>query len=580
MNTFFKTFGVSFVGFLFLLHSPLLVQAQETSGERIASFASDITIQPDGEVQIVETITYDFGDNERHGIFRTIPLGFTAKGQPGHTTIDVESVTDERGAGLTYDVTSDDPVNIKIGDADTLITGVHTYVITYVVRAGVGFFDAYDELYWNITGNAWDVPIESVRATFHLPASVPAQDLKLAQYCGRPGDQSSCGAFDHPSGDTVVFSMDSTLELTAGEEVTAAVGFPKNLVAAPTAADVAMATFNRIWFLPLPLLVSLLWYRKRFANWLKRRAYYRAHPIIAEYDAGTFDPLEAAILVNGRATSKDMTAVVIWLAIRGFLKITNEDDEFIFTKMKDAGAESKPYEQLFLDALHTERESELGKKFGLVTTKAIQTAKTSLFAREYLTKAPSTDLAASRFVSMFILLFLAINPGIFIWIFLGTGIGFAFSGACILIGLITLVFGPSPAFLHPKGFEAQRKLLGLKLYIRVAEKDRITFANAPEKTPALFEKLLPYAIVFGLEKKWAAEFEGIYSTPPSWYVGTGTAFSTTSLIHHVSSLTSVTQQAIAASVPSSSRSSWGGSSGSSGGGSSGGGGGGGGGGSW
>jgi hypothetical protein len=87
-------------------------------------------------------------------------------------------------------------------------------------------------------------------------------------------------------------------------------------------------------------------------------------------------------------------------------------------------------------------------------------------------------------------------------------------------------------------------------------------------------------MIFGLEKKWAKEFENMYTTPPSWYEGNTGAFSSLVFVQSISSMSAVTTQAIASSVPSSSSSSWGGSSGSDGGGSSGGGGGGGGGGSW
>ena len=110
------------------------------------------------------------------------------------------------------------------------------------------------------------------------------------------------------------------------------------------------------------------------------------------------------------------------------------------------------------------------------------------------------------------------------------------------------------------------------MFLSVTEKERYTFFNAPEKSPELFMKYLPYAIAFKVEKEWSKVFEGITMPNPSWYEGGSmSTFSATALASDIGAFSS--------SVVSSSTSSSG-TSGSSGGGSSGGGGGGGGGGSW
>lgn len=547
--------------------------------EKITLFTTDLSVRSDGSIFVIERIIYDFGQNEKHGIYRTIPLGFKAKGQPDHTRIKVVNVTDEKDIPYAFVVTSKDPLNIKIGDPDEFVTGLHTYVISYLVYSSIGFFDTYDELYWNVTGDAWKVPIESVKATMELPEDISFDALMLAHYCGIKGEKKTCGSFQRREQGGALFSMASDRIVMPGEHVTVAVGFPKGMVPVPGIKDRIVLLLKNYWFIPFPFLIVLLWFRKRLIFWRKRRDYYKTHPIIAEYDPGSFDPLDAAILVNGKTEFKDVTAVIVSLAIRGYLRFDNRDDEILFTKIKSVGAEGKAYENALLDSLHEKRESALDKKFGSAATKGLQSAATSLLAREYFTGKLAGAAVIGKFVPTIIAFFFALNPGMFIWIWLGKGFGIAFSGACVLIGIISLLIKPM-VFLTNKGLEAQRKLLGLKRYIEVAEKERITFANAPAKTPELFEKLLPYAMVFHLEKKWAEEFEHIYVTPPSWYGGDMGVFSSLVVIQSIGSISTVTTQAIASSVPSSSRSSWGGSSGSSGSGSSGGGGGGGGGGSW
>jgi uncharacterized membrane protein len=150
-------------------------------------------------------------------------------------------------------------------------------------------------------------------------------------------------------------------------------------------------------------------------------------------------------------------------------------------------------------------------------------------------------------------------------------IGFLFITEIITIGLF-IIFTSLMSARTALGVEIKEHLKGLKEYIKTAEKDRIDFHNAPEKNPELFEALLPFAIIFGLEKKWAKEFDDLHMSEPSWYSGGSyTSFSALAFVGDMSSFSS-TMASTSTSTP--------GGSGSGGGGFSGGGGGGGGGGSW
>jgi len=70
------------------------------------------------------------------------------------------------------------------------------------------------------------------------------------------------------------------------------------------------------------------------------------------------------------------------------------------------------------------------------------------------------------------------------------------------------------ARLNQEGRVLKEEWLGFKLYLEVAEKYRLQ-----NLTPGLFEKYLPYAMIFGIEKKWARAFEAMHLEPPSWYGG-------------------------------------------------------------
>lgn len=135
-----------------------------------------------------------------------------------------------------------------------------------------------------------------------------------------------------------------------------------------------------------------------------------------------------------------------------------------------------------------------------------------------------------------------------------------------------MLFGLIMPARTKKGAEAREYLAGLKLYLTVAEKDRLEFHNAPEKNPQVFEKLLPYAIVLGVEKQWAKQFEHLMMPMPRWYSDpSATNFNS---IIFISQLNAFSNNVSGVVMPR------GNSSGLGGGGFSGGGGGGGGGGSW
>ena len=144
--------------------------------ERIVDYRSDVTIEPDGTIEVHETIVYDFGVVPKHGIFRTIPVRTDQSGKDGYDRVyplDVVSVSGSEGTPAQYTVEEDgDNERIKIGDPDRTITGEHTYDIVYRVRGAMNAFADHDELVWNAVGVEWPVPIEKASAVVHAPADI------------------------------------------------------------------------------------------------------------------------------------------------------------------------------------------------------------------------------------------------------------------------------------------------------------------------------------------------------------------------------------------------------------------------
>ena len=100
------------------------------------------------------------------------------------------------------------------------------------------------------------------------------------------------------------------------------------------------------------------------------------------------------------------------------------------------------------------------------------------------------------------------------------GSGFVFDESVVLVVVIGLCVAALFAFvkyearLSKEGAILREEWLGFKLYLETAERDRLQ-----NLTPELFEKYLPYAIIFGVEKKWAKAFDSLNLPPPSWYHG-------------------------------------------------------------
>ena len=124
--------------------------------ERITSYDAQVTVRHDGSILVNEQITYDFGADQRHGIFRVIPVRFRYDGTYDRIySIDVQSVWSDTPAPEYWVDSSGSSIGIRVGNPDQTVTGEHWYQITYVVRGSLNAFADHDELYWNVNGNGW-----------------------------------------------------------------------------------------------------------------------------------------------------------------------------------------------------------------------------------------------------------------------------------------------------------------------------------------------------------------------------------------------------------------------------------------
>jgi len=521
-----------------------------------------------------EEIEYDFQHALRHGIYRDIPYKYNYGYKKQTIKLHVEEVTDFKGGPYPYKVSeSGSRVNVRIGDPDSKVTGVHGYRIQYFVDGAIAYFDDYDEVYWNVTGNEWRVPIRHASAKVSFENGVP-EEVKALCYTGSYGSKSQdCKIRINP--DSIEFK--TVNNLYAGQGLTIVVGMPKGIVDEPSALSKFIRLLLDNWYFALPFvtLISL------YYIWRSRGKDPEGRGVIAvRYEPPEdLTPAEAGTLIDERADILDISSTVIDLAVRGYIKIeeTKSTTFFFFTdrdykliRLKDkADSELKAHESKVLSGIFNgsgeTMVSDLKNKFYKELPDIKKALYKELLDKRYFPVNPERIRGIYKLAGV-----IALPLGIFLIGLIDNvplGLSVSISGVIVLLSA-----GHMPRKTK-RGALLNEELLGFREFIERAEEDRIR--RMAKEDPTLFDRVLPYALVFGLEDKWAEAFRDMYTEPPDWYYSPyyANAFSPNLFVNDLGRSLSVMNSTLA-STPKRS-----GSSGFSGGGS-GGGFGGGGGGSW
>jgi uncharacterized membrane protein YgcG len=583
-----------------VLFVPAMAPAQHS--EVIHRYDVEIEIEADGTLLISETIRYDFGSSERHGIYRDIPDRLEYDDEHDRLyPIDVVSVTASAGTPSAYMVVREGGLfRIRVGDPDRTISGAHTYVLTYRVDGVLNAFPDHDELYWNAIGDQWDATIERARVTVTAPGAIE----RVACFAGPTGSTLPCKTAEVDGGSATFEHRD----LSAHEAFTVVVGLPKGVVPEPPpilddrwsvgrAFSITPASVGGFVVLLIAAVGGfgvLAWRTGR-----DRRVVGSPVDIVMGAPDGTSErpvplfesggaPVEFAppaglrpgqigTLVDEVANPLDVTATIVDLAVRGHLTIVEipksgwfGKPDWMLARKDQADASLLEYERRLLEGLF-----EGGPEVEL------SSLKTTFVTRLHTVQEALYDDAVSSgwFVG---------RPDRIRQRWIGIGVGALVVAGAIefaairwteygLVGVPLLLFGLlvlTGARWMPrrtaKGTGLARRVSGFRTVIATAEAHLARWAEQEN----VFTRFLPYAIVFGLTEKWAKAFEGLARQPDtSWYVSSR-PFAYAGFAEAMNGF-SVTTVGTIASTPSGS-----GGTGFGGGGFAGGGGGGGGGGSW
>lgn len=413
-----------------------------------------------------------------------------------------------------------DNIQLKIGDPDKTTTGVHPYIIRYRVSGAITYFSDHDELYWNITGNQWPVAISSVEAKIILPEEIRQEIIKGVCFTGSYGSKrSDCQIRQERN----MINFTTINQLEPNEGLTIVVKFPINVVARLEPKEVICfwdTPFGKwvslvikllliFWYIFLPFYIIYRWFRygrdPKLTDVGEIHAWY--DPPKTPDGKRFLTPGEVGVLGDERVDLKDISATIVHLARRGYLRI-EEREKGDFYLLKDSRYRSDDF---LLDFERLLLEKFFKKKNELRLKEADLSEETEKIKEMIYQEVVGQKLFPA-------------NPQAIRWKYGGLAV-LAFFTINLPLFLVCLVFGLRMPRKTSEGVKAKNIAFSLRNFLKSQER-QLTFQAEKQM---MFERLLPYAIVFGVEKIWAKRFEHLGIRQPDWYQS-----------HHSSSFSSST----------------------------------------
>lgn len=647
------------IAFLFLIFFSLgfaqdavgaVAVGEEQSGfvsgpEKILSFHADIDVDKNSGLSVTEKIkVHSLGENIKRGIFRSLPLVRNLNDRTQKVKYNIISVKKDGVDEDFHEEIEDGYLKVYVGNKDVILSpGDYNYEIKYTTEKQIGFFEKYDELYWNVNGNEWSFPVDSISATVNLPQG--AGIIQNSCYKGGYGSTSQDCIAKVLSEHSIEWSAK---DLGSGEGLTIAVGFKKGIMVPPP-PPTFLEKFGILIAGIIIFLGLLLYY---YSTWKKYGIDPETPTVYPQFNSpDDLSPASLGYIHNESFKNKYLTAALVNLAIKGYVQIVEDEDPGIFglfkskqftvKKLKNPDQNLPKEEINLMNNLFSKSIVDSVKFDGQYDSKIEQAVRsfqsTLKFQHDKMLNegnnskkliVPILVILGVYFLGLFIsftifpefekvflgifllavltiafvvaIILFKFFPGLFKIFLIFPVIAFVLLGMLIYKGsdftidnnfnicYIFIVLGFMSLVIYqflikrPSEEKLRKKSLidGFKMYMGAAENQQLQFHNPPEMTPQSFEKLLPFAMVLGVDEIWGKKFDDLlkkmsYEYQSNWYVGSSmNHFAMASVLN--SSLTNSIQSS--ATQPSSSGSSSG--SGSGGGGFSGGGGGGGGGGGW
>ncbi len=608
---------------------------QQAQQEHIQNYDSEILVNMDGSINVTETIqVFAKGDALKRGIFRDYPTVSRSKYGKEIKPITITSVTKDGKPEPFFTESISDGLRLYIGEENVFlpVPAYYTYQINYIAQDQVRFFDDYDELYWNVTGNFWSLPINSTSASITLPFAAEKDQINSISYYGPVGSIAkgqTANITTQSNSSLIKFQHDTVLQPQEG--ITIAVNWPKGFVTQPAEttqnarlyASIAQVISGFALLLTATIVFYLLW-RKHG----KDQGGLPTIPVNFGPPEGV-TPFELRFIDKmGKNDYVYLSTLIMQLAINGYVKIV-EGESKAYSVVKTnkstqdlSGASLELYQDMFgaTEDLNFDYKvviKELTEKKGFVErlgdifSVASDPDGVFTFSKANITKVQALQKIVDRKSTQLRKKYIVSNTNIVGKMFLLNMMAFLLFGfiqLCLYVIVVGTDFSYFGTFLAPDDInifgyvfvvliavesiyvgsymprrtnlarEIQDKSEGFKIFLKSQEYYLKGLSSSIPERFNMYEKYLPYAIALDLEPVWSAKFKNEIAQMANiqkenyqaWYIGNGN-----------NTIANFSSQAFASGVASSMRttSSHSGSSGFSGG-SSGGGGGGGGGGGW
>lgn len=488
----------------------------------------EVGLDDDGRarMRVTETVTARFPDvDQNKGIVRGLPTSY----ENAWLDTRVLSVTDETGADVPYETDDEDGLLLILTGDDDYVRGLTTYVIEYEMRDVILAADSgVDEFYWDL------LPLDSTQRIDGFTAEV-AFDETMANrmtgdarcYAGYEGSTDECELIASADGSQLDIEAN---ELSPGEGITIAVGFESGTAVQPSARQPDPVTDT------VPAIAALGGLGLSIAGWFavssfKKRRRTASGIIVAQYEVpDSLPPLLAAVIVPG---AKDpIPAEIIHLAVRGTLRIEEGTDaEQPRLRRLPGGRIPDPLDGEALDALFAGADSDgvaelpsASEDFAARMKTLSQRGTEVAVSRGLTTKARSRGAMILQWCAIAIVL---AGFALGLWGIIAGRVTALPAFVAIAFGAFLVLLSSFYSFskhtvLSAEGAQQYEHLMGVREFIRVAEADRLqmlqSYSGAERRQDGsanvivVYERLLPYAMLFGMENEWGALLEGVYAS--------------------------------------------------------------------
>ena len=487
----------------------------------------EVGLDDDGRshMHVTESLTARFPEvDQNKGIVRGLPTSY----ENAWLDVRVLSVTDETGADVPYETEQEDGLLLVLTGDDDYVRGLTTYVIEYEMRDVILAADSgVDEFYWDLLPLDSTQPVEDFRAEIVFDETMTERMTGNARcYTGYQGSTNECDLVASPDG--AQFAVEAK-ELSPGEGITVAVGFDPGTAVQPSARQPDPVTDT------VPAIAALGGLGLSVGSWIAVSAFKKKRRtssgiIVAHYDVpDSLPPLLATGIVPG---AKDpIPAEIIHLAVRGLLRIEEGTDvEQPRLRRLPGGRIPDELDAQALDALFVGADAagvaevpSSSEDFAARMKTLSQSGIEAAVSRGLTTKARGRGAMILQWCAIGVVL---AGFALGLWGIIGGRVTAIPAFVAIAFGVFLVLLSSFYGFskhtvLTAEGARQYEYLMGVREFIRVAEADRLrmlqSYTGAERRQDGsanvivVYERLLPYAMLFGMENEWGAILEQVYA---------------------------------------------------------------------